>query len=63
MKNLVIFGTGGVGRALRFFVEDVNRKSATWRLLGYVDETSATHGTEVHGLPVLGSIEWLLEHL
>ena len=59
MKDLAIIGVGGVGRALRFFVDDVNRAGGDWRLVGFLDDDAANHGKTIHDLPVLGSVDWL----
>lgn len=59
MKNLVIFGTGGFGREVAELVEDINAAAPTWNLIGWLDGNAATHGHEVHGLPILGNTDWL----
>ena len=58
-RDLVIVGVGGVGRALRVFVEDANRDGAQWRLFGYVDDAAEAQGKYIGGYPVLGPIDWL----
>lgn len=59
MRELVIVGTGGVGRALAQFARDVNEASERWRLVGWVDDEPGVAGTWINGLPVLGGLEAL----
>lgn len=59
MTELVIVGTGGVGRAAAALVAALNAERPTWRLLGFLDDSPAYHGAQVAGLPVLGGPEWL----
>jgi hypothetical protein len=58
MLDLVIIGTGGVGRALKHFVDELNRLELRWRLRGFIDDSSATT-QQTGGLPTLGPLEWL----
>src|SRR5689334_7442632 len=58
-RDLVIVGAGGFGRETAEAVRALNTVSAHWRLLGYLDDDPARHGTVVDGLPVLGGTEEL----
>ena len=60
-RDVVIVGVGGVGRALREFIEDVNWGTARWQFRGFLDDAIETQGNNVDGYPVLGPIEWLRE--
>ena len=62
MKDIVIFGTGGLARETRQIVDDLNRDGGIWNLVGFLDENSECHGVQMHGLPVLGGREWLKRH-
>ena len=62
MKDIVIFGTGGLARETRQIVDDLNRDGGIWNLVGFLDENSECHGVQMHGLPVLGGAEWLKRH-
>lgn len=62
MIDLVIVGTGGVGRAAAAIVAAGNRQSPTWRLCGFLDDSPALHGSTIGGLPVLGGTAWLGRH-
>ncbi|GAA2150934.1 acetyltransferase [Kitasatospora kazusensis] len=50
-QDLVIVGAGGFGRET---AEAVRAAGARWRLLGFLDDNPALHGTQVDGVPVLG---------
>jgi sugar O-acyltransferase (sialic acid O-acetyltransferase NeuD family) len=62
VDDLVIFGTGGAGRDAEQIVRDINAERSTYNLLGYLDGNAKAHGADVHGLPVLGDLDWLVEH-
>jgi sugar O-acyltransferase (sialic acid O-acetyltransferase NeuD family) len=59
MQPLVILGVGGFGREVHELVEDINQWVPTFDVLGFLDGNPDTHGSHIHGLPVLGYIEWL----
>lgn len=59
MIDLIIFGTGGVGRAAAEIVAAVNAVRPTWRLLGFLDANPDRHGDTLRGLPILGGPSWL----
>lgn len=64
-RRLVIVGTGGLGRQLHELIEDIqDAKAGTQRLemLGWLDSNPEVHGAEVHGLPVLGDLDWIKDH-
>jgi sugar O-acyltransferase (sialic acid O-acetyltransferase NeuD family) len=53
--DLLIVGTGGSSREVAEAVEDINRVSETWNLLGFLDDNSSLEGLLVHGYPVIGA--------
>lgn len=55
-RELVIVGTGGMGREAAAWVADVGRADD---LLGFVDDDPDARGGTVAGLPVLGGTSWL----
>lgn len=61
MRDLVIVGAGGFARETAAAVHALNRVRPTWRLLGFLDDDPALHGTERAGLPVLGGLAALAE--
>jgi len=59
LKDLVIYGSGGHAREVRQLVEDLNEQRRAWNLLGFLDDDPSRWGLELHGLPVLGGLDWL----
>ena len=59
MTELVFVGTGGQARELQALNDALGEE---WDAIGFVDDDPAKAGTEVHGLPVLGDVEWLASH-
>lgn len=60
MKDIVLFGAGGLARETVRFILDGNPE---YRLLGFVVDAKYYHeNVTVCGLPVLGSEKWLVEH-
>ncbi len=51
MRDLVIVGAGGFAR------ETAAAATAAWRVLGFVDDDPALHGTTRSGLPILGAVD------
>lgn len=59
MKNLVIIGAGGFGREVAWLVEEINKVSEEWNLLGFIDENVESHGKDVNGYEVLGNLDYI----
>jgi sugar O-acyltransferase (sialic acid O-acetyltransferase NeuD family) len=51
VKDLVIVGAGGFAR------ETAAAAASRWRVLGFVDDDPALHGTSRSGLPILGAVD------
>jgi sugar O-acyltransferase (sialic acid O-acetyltransferase NeuD family) len=58
-QRIVLVGTGGMGREAAAWVADAYPDR---ELVGFLDDTPATHGAAVAGLPVLGGLDWLETH-
>lgn len=61
MREMVIFGTGGLGRETHEALEAMVETGAPVRFLGFLDGNAKKHGSLVHGAPVLGGQEWLAQ--
>ncbi|HEX4692763.1 MAG TPA: NeuD/PglB/VioB family sugar acetyltransferase [Solirubrobacteraceae bacterium] len=62
LKPLLIIGSGGFARETLELVRAINRASASWRLLGVLDDDPRTHGRQVHGVDVIGSSAAVHDH-
>ena len=62
LPPLLLVGASGFARETAEAVRAVNATTPTWRLLGYLDDDPARHGSLVGGLPVLGPIEAVDAH-
>ncbi|AIZ45744.1 hypothetical protein QR90_12685 [Deinococcus radiopugnans] len=62
MQDIVVFGTGGFGREVHQIIEDLQKRGDALNFLGFLDGNDSLHGTQVHGFPVLGGVDWLREH-
>lgn len=60
MKDIAIFGVGGFGREVLTLIEDVNRISPTWNVIGFFDDGHPI-GYESHRLKNLGGVKELNE--
>ncbi len=54
MKDIVILGAGGLGQEIAWLIEEINEKSLTWNLLGYLDDYPGINGSTLSGYKVLG---------
>jgi len=59
IEDLVIFGSGAVGRLAVQFVDDVNRYRERWRLLGFRDEGGRDVNRLGDDIGFLGDQSWL----
>lgn len=55
MKNLAIYGAGGLGRETALLIRQINARSPQWNILGYYDDAIAK-GTIIDGSLVLGGL-------
>ncbi len=56
MHDLVIIGAGGSSRDIIELVEDINRASPRWRLVGLVDDDPEKLGHMICDVPVIGTL-------
>lgn len=57
MKDIAIFGAGGLGREIALLIQQINEVSPTWNLKGFYDEQNFTQ--PIDGFPYLGSVKEL----
>ena len=61
MKNLVIIGAGDLGKEVVWLIEDINKLTPTYLILGFLDDDPSKSGTDFYGYKVLGGTEKLTE--
>jgi sugar O-acyltransferase (sialic acid O-acetyltransferase NeuD family) len=64
MKDIVILGSGGMGKEVAWLIENINAKTPTWNILGFLEEESKSQlfGQEIFGYKVLGGDTWILDY-
>lgn len=62
MKDIIIIGAGGVGREVAFIIEEINKETPTWNILGFVDDNKEIHGKVINGYSVLGGLSYLKKY-
>lgn len=61
MKRLIIAGAGGLGKEVAWEVAEQKEFQKEYQLIGFVDDREELQQKEVNGLPVLGTLDWLVE--
>ena len=56
MKDIAIYGAGGLGRETALLIQQINREEDQWNLIGFYDD-GLKKGLLVDHLPILGGIE------
>ena len=58
MKDIAIYGAGGLGRETVLLLQQINLRSQEWNLLGFYDD-SIQKGTSIGNVQVLGGVDEL----
>jgi len=58
-KKCIIYGAGSVGRLALQIIEDLNKISKDFEVLGFVDDNEKLHGTYLNGYKVFGGFSYL----
>jgi sugar O-acyltransferase (sialic acid O-acetyltransferase NeuD family) len=58
VKRVVIIGAGGLAREVADVFAACNQVRQDYEIVGFIDESPASHGSELNGLPVLGDLSW-----
>ncbi len=61
MKNIVIMGAGDLGKEIVWLIEDINRRSPLYSIIGFLDDDVSKTGREFYGYKVLGTIDTVYE--
>ena len=59
VKNIIIIGAGDLGKEVVWLIEEINRNTPTYVILGFLDDDKAKDGGEFYGYRVLGDISKL----
>ena len=59
-RQLVIIGTGGLGRETLWALNEGGDGDARYEVIGFLTNAAEEHGSEVCGLPVLGGERWVV---
>ena len=59
MRNIAIFGAGGLGREIACVVKLINQETPTWNLIGFFDDNPQLKGTRNEYGEVLGGVDEL----
>lgn len=61
MKDIVIFGAGGLGREVYDIIMRINNQKIEYNVLGFIDEKTELKSMEINGKKVLGGDEIAIE--
>ena len=57
----MLIGARGSGKEVLLTINDCNKKSKKYQVLGFIDDDKELWGKIINGKKVLGGISWLLE--
>ena len=55
MKDLIIIGSGGLGRETAWTAERINNVCVQWNILGFIDDNPQVQGKTIDGYKVIGT--------
>jgi sugar O-acyltransferase (sialic acid O-acetyltransferase NeuD family) len=61
MKDIAIYGAGGLGRETMFVIEKINKLQQTWNVIGFFDDEKVVGDIIAGDKQILGGIEKLNE--
>ena len=61
MKEIVILGAGDFGKEVAWLIEEINKISPKYIILGYLDDDEAKIGQIINGYECLGPVSYLTE--
>lgn len=59
MEKIYIVGAGGFAREVAWLIEDINKKTPKYEIIGFVEDNSKNIGKELNGYKILGDIDYL----
>ena len=61
MREIVILGAGDFGREVAWLIEEINKITPKYIILGYLDDDEKKIGQHINGYDCLGPISFLME--
>lgn len=61
LADIAIIGAGGLGKETAVLIDQINKQSKTWNLIGFFDD-GIKSGTKILSVPVQGNIDQLNRH-
>ncbi|HBB97302.1 MAG TPA: transferase [Blastocatellia bacterium] len=61
MRDIIILGAGGLARETAFLIDEINRHSATWTILGFADADERSLGAQIGKHKIICTEDSLLE--
>ena len=61
MKEIVILGAGDFGKEVAWLIEEINKRTPTYIILGYLDDDEKKIGQSFNGYECLGPISYLTD--
>lgn len=61
MKEIVILGAGDFGKEVAWLIEEINKRTPTYIILGYLDDDEKKIGQSFNGYECLGPIAYLTD--
>lgn len=55
MRDIIVYGSGGMARETVQLIEDVNAARPQWNILGYIDDFKGDCGEFINGYRILGT--------
>ena len=62
VKQLVIIGAGAQGCDILWTVNDCNKQSKKFNVIGFLDENKSIHNTSINNIKILGDFNWFFEN-
>lgn len=62
MKDLIIIGSGGLGRETAWTAERINAVNPEWNILGFIDDNIQVQGHIIDGYRVIGTTACVKDH-
>jgi sugar O-acyltransferase (sialic acid O-acetyltransferase NeuD family) len=55
VEDIIIYGAGGMAREVAALLEDINKISPSWRILGFIDDFKGECNELINGYKILGN--------